>query len=146
METTSTKASRAKPLGFLVVLGLVVLVLVLDMRRRAAEDQLAQLSVRLGQVTDENQQQNQEEAKAIVEKVRRHIDIPSDIEPTVATIVDVEKLRERNAFYTKAQNGDHLIVTTDRAILYSPSEDRILDVVPVQIQQPAAAEGATDAQ
>ncbi len=139
-----TKPSRSKPLGFLVVVGLVALVLVLDMRRRAAEDQLAQLSVKLNQVNGGgNEEENKAAAKAIVERVRKLINIPTDIEPTVATIVDVEKLREKNAFYAKAENGDNLIITKDRAILYSPTKNVIIDVVPVQIQAPPSAEGTT---
>ena len=35
---------------------------------------------------------------------------------------------------SKAENGDHLVVTPERAILYDPDEDVILDVVPVQVQ------------
>ncbi len=138
------KPSRSRPLGFLIVVGLVALVLVLDMRRRAAEDQIAQLSVRLNQVTGGdtgNAEENKAAARAVVEQVRKLINIPSDVEPTVATIVDVEKLREKNPFYAKASNGDNLVITKDRAILFSPSKNMIIDVVPVQIQPPSSAPG-----
>ena len=82
--------------------------------------------------------QDREKAARIVEKVRRLMEI-GDIEPTVATIVDVEKLRERNPFYNKAENGDFLIVTAERAILFSEKQNKILDVVPVQVA-PAATQ------
>lgn len=116
----------------LVVIALIALSFMLDMRRRAAQEQLEQLTVRMEQLTG-NTEQSREAAKQIIDRVRKLIDIPTDIEPTVATIVDVDTLRTRNAFYNKAENGDHLIVTIDRAILYDPDANIILDVVPVQI-------------
>ena len=67
------------------------------------------------------------------------MDIDTSIQPTVATIVDVNALRARNDFYKNAKNGDYLIVTPNRAILYDPNRDMIIDVVPVQLQTPAAA-------
>jgi hypothetical protein len=127
---------RLKFLLPLLVCALVALVVVLDMQRRQAETELKNLTVRLEQLQG-NTQENQERAKQIVARVRTLIDIPGDVEPTVATIVDVEKLRAQNAFYNAAENGDYLVVTPTRAILFDADRDVIIDVVPVQIQ-PAA--------
>jgi hypothetical protein len=79
----------------------------------------------------------QETAKSadILASVRKHIALPDDIKPTVAEILDVATLQARNSFYKNAVNGDYLIVTTTRAILYSPSKDMILDVMPVQLER-----------
>ena len=134
--TASARKSRTRPLTAVILVALVVLLLIVDMKRRAAEQQLKQLSIRLEQLNG-NQAQNRDAAKQIVERVRKLYDIPADLEPTVATIVDVDALRQRNAFYNKAKNGDYLIVTTERAILYDAQKDIILDVVPVQIQEDA---------
>ncbi len=137
----SSSSAFGKFLGFLCVLGLIGLIVFLDIRRREAEKKLMQLSMQVGQQNG-NQAQNREAAKQIVTKVRRLFAIPGDVDPTVATIVDVNQLRTRNVFYNKAKNGDHLIVTADRAILYDPVADKIIDVVPVQIQPTAAAAAA----
>ena len=139
-HTTSASKGGGKAIGALFIIVLLVLVIVLDMRRRQAETKLMELSMKYEQQSG-NQAQNREAAKQIVEKVRRLYEIPTGVEPTVATIVDVNQLRARNAFYNKAKNGDHLIVTNDRAILYDPATNKIIDVVPVQIQ-PAAQAGA----
>jgi hypothetical protein len=143
-NSTQKKSSAGKTFAVLLFLALVVLVLVLDMRRRAAEQQVMELSMKNEQLAG-NEAQNQANAKAVVDKVRKLYDIPVNVEPTVATIVDVEQLRARNPFYNKAKNGDHLIVTQDRAILYDPVANRIIDVVPVQIEAPAAASSSSKA-
>jgi hypothetical protein len=140
MENTASGSKAGKFLGVLIVIGLIALVVVLDMRRRQAEQKLQELSVQYDQT---GQAQNKEAAKAIVDRVRRLYTIPDDVDPTVATIVDVNQLRARNSFYNKAKNGDHLIVTNDRAILYDPTADKIIDVVPVQIQAPEAASSSS---
>jgi hypothetical protein len=128
---------RTKSLLPLLLIVLVVLVVVLDAKRRSAQKELKNLTVRLEQLQGNNEA-NQEKARQVVEKVTALIAIDVSVEPTVATIVDVERLREQNPFYDKAENGDYLIVTPTRAVLYRESENIILDVVPVQIEQPAA--------
>lgn len=134
---------RLKILFPLLVIALVVLVVVLDSQRRQAETELKNLTVRLEQVQG-NTQENQERAKQIVDRVRTLIQIPDDVTPTVATIVDVEKLRAQNPFYNNAKNGDYLIVTQTRAILFDAEQNVIIDVVPVQIQQNAAGTESSD--
>jgi hypothetical protein len=111
----------------------------LDARRRQVENQLSEMMVRVEQA---NPQADRIAAQKVVEKVRQLIRIPNDVEPTVATIVDVDQLKQRNAFYAKAKNGDNLIVTPDRAILFDPVANVILDVVPVSIQAPTAKSAA----
>ncbi|PIQ76892.1 hypothetical protein COU78_03880 [Candidatus Peregrinibacteria bacterium CG10_big_fil_rev_8_21_14_0_10_49_24] len=139
---TSGPTSTKKALVSVALIALIALVLVLDMQRREAEKQLKNLSVRLEQLNTGDAQQNREVADRIIREVRKLISIPEDVEPTVATIIDVEALRDRNPFYQKASNGNHLIVTAERAILYDSEKNIILDVVPVQVQQSAPAPAA----
>lgn len=138
---SESKKSLSKTLGTLLVVGLIALVIIIDMKRRAVQNELERLSMRLQEVTGGNQAENQEAAKKIVAEVRALYELPTDVEPTVATIIDVEALRKQNAFYNKAENGDNLIVTQERAILYRPSKKMIIDVVPVTIQPPAQTQG-----
>ena len=102
------------------------------------------MQMQLDQLQEGNAQRSQEEAKRIVSKVRKHIVIAGETEPTVATIVDVDTLKSRNSFYAQAKNGDHLVVTTNRAILYDPDADIILDVVPIQLESNAPAPPAQE--
>ncbi len=139
-STTASRSGSAfgKFVSFVLIVGLIGLVVFLDMRRRQAEQQVTELSMKVDQQTG-NPAQNQAQAKEIVDRVRKLYEIPQGVEPTVATIVDVNQLRVRNAFYNKAKNGDHLIVTNDRAILYDPVANKIIDVVPVQIEAAASS-------
>lgn len=135
---------RMKFLLPLLVIALVALVVVLDTQRRQAEGELKNLTVRLEQLQGNNEE-SQQRAQQIVERVRGLIDIAADVTPTVATIVDVEKLRAQNPFYNNAKNGDYLIVTPSRAILFDADRGVIIDVVPVQIQQNTAAASSVPA-
>jgi len=136
----------SKKLLVIIVIALLILVGVLEMKRRMVEEQLQQLTIRLEQLQTGNTRQNREQAQRIIRKVKRLMVINEDVEPTVATIVDVEALRERNPFYSKAENGDFLVVTPERAILYSEDRNIILDVIPVQIQAPPAQPPALPAE
>lgn len=79
------------------------------------------------------------DVQGIVARVARHIKIKQDEVPTVATVQDAEMLRKNNpSFYQYANNGDRLLIWSDKAILYAPSEDILLAVMPVSINQAAA--------
>jgi cytochrome c biogenesis factor len=145
MSAAQPRNNKMKLLIPVLIVVLVILLLILDARRRSAEAQLKQLSLRLEQLQG-NPEQNAERARQVVTSVRKHMQLDTTVEPTVATIVDVEKLRQNNPFYNSAENGDFLVVTPTRAILYDADADVILDVVPVQIeQQPAAQNNASAA-
>jgi uncharacterized membrane protein YhiD involved in acid resistance len=130
---------KTKLLTLVLVVALAVLAFVNYTKRVQLAMELKKLSVQMEQLQTGNNPESIAQARAIIDKVKAHIDIDTTIEPTVATIVDVEALRKNNEFYAKAKNGDNLIVTPTRAILYDPDRDMILDVVPVQLEAPAPA-------
>lgn len=127
-------AKKSGILLSLVVLGLLVLIAVLQFKSQAVTAQLRSITEHLDTMQAGQPTKDQKTADAIVAEVRLLIDIPEDINPTVATIIDVDLLRGQNSFYDKAENGDFLIVTPNRAILYSQKEKRILDVVAVTLE------------
>jgi hypothetical protein len=85
-----------------------------------------------------------EEVKNIVSKVEKHIELPEDETPTLATVSDSEKLKDR-PFFSKAKNGDKLLIYTNakKAILYDPQKDRIIDVGPVNLPSATPSFSAT---
>lgn len=72
-----------------------------------------------------------EETERLKEAVSRHMLLP-DGDPAIATIIDIEKLKGQNPdFYAKAENGDRLLVFKNKAVLYDPDKDLILNVAPI---------------
>jgi len=94
---------------------------------QAGEDYLPQ--------DDTASKQNEEKAAEIIAKVREHILIADGTTPTVATIIDVEKLQAQNEFYLLAKNGNFLVITAKRAILYDEERDLVLDIASVRLEK-----------
>jgi len=98
--------------------------------------QYQQTQQELSKIKDNPRAIAQQEAKGLVDKVGKLIALPTGEEPTIATVTDVEKLKDQ-PFFAKAKNGDKVLIFTQakRAILYRPSIDKIIDVAPVNIGQ-----------
>lgn len=142
--TSSSKPKRRRGgvFNLLLIVGIIAAIALFawaEQQRRATEGRLQQTKQELEEVKKSTRAGGEELAKQVLEKLRTHIDIPTEPNPTVATIVDVERLREANEFYRSADNGDHLIITDRRAILYDPDRNIILDVVPVISDEKATA-------
>lgn len=81
-------------------------------------------------------QQQDEVNKKVIENVAKIFLVPSDTEPTIASIVDIDSLRKANPeFYRDAQNGDRLLIYATRAIIYRESENKVINVAPVSISE-----------
>lgn len=138
------KAPRKRRGGLLNVLLLIGIIVTISLfiwaeqQRREAQQKLRQTATELEELRKSAETSGQEVADQVLTKLRTHMDIPADPQPTVATIVDADALKKANDFYAPAQNGDNLIITNKRAILYDPKRDIILDVVPVTIDQSKA--------
>lgn len=59
-------------------------------------------------------------------QIEKHIILPKG-EPLIATINDIEKLKKDQTFYQNAENGDKVFIWQDKALIYRPSLDRIVD-------------------
>lgn len=67
------------------------------------------------------------EINQLIQKVSHHIVVDTKENPTVATVEDAAALRAQSAlFYRDAAPGDKLLLWNDRAVLYSPSRDKVL--------------------
>lgn len=71
----------------------------------------------------------QNEAKSLVEKIGKLIDLPKDEIPTIATVSDKTKLASQ-PFFAKAENGDKVLIfnKAKKAIIYRPSINKIIEV------------------
>jgi hypothetical protein len=131
---------------FIGIIGAVALFFWAEQQRRDALSQLEETEQQLQEIKESTERSGQQIADEVLSKLREHIDIPTDLQPTVATIVDIDRLRETSDFYNNAENGDHLVLTETRAILYDPDRNIIIDVVPVILNpedQPAEGQPGT---
>lgn len=88
-------------------------------------------------VLDNPQVASQNEVNDIKEKLGKIYELPTDEEPSVATVLDVEKIKDQ-PFFAKAKNGDKVVIYSKAqvAILYRTSENKIINVAPVSLDQP----------
>ncbi len=76
----------------------------------------------------------QREVDDLVARVGRLVVLPEGETPTIATVSDPEALKDQ-AFFAKAQKGDKVLIYAQakKAILYSVTMNKIIDVAPLNI-------------
>src|SRR3989344_4773119 len=76
----------------------------------------------------------QEKTSKLVAQVGKLMVLPEGETPTVATVSDLEKLKDQ-PFFAKAKVGDRVLIYTNakKAIIYNPSENKIVEVAPISI-------------
>lgn len=84
----------------------------------------------------------QEETNWLVDRVGRLMNLPGGETPTIATVIDKTKLQDQS-FFKDAENGDKILVyvKAQKAILYRPGSDKIIEVGPVNTNQNAGVSG-----
>ena len=80
--------------------------------------------------------QAQAEANALVAKVSKLMVLPADETPTIATVTDIEAVKDQ-PFFANAQNDDKVLIyqKAGKAILYRESENKIIEVGAVNFNQ-----------
>ena len=83
------------------------------------------------------------EANKLKEEVAKIIELPNE-NPTVATVVDVDKLKSQ-PFFASAQNGDRVLIFAQakKAVLYRPGTKKIVEVAPINLGDTTANAGTT---
>jgi hypothetical protein len=146
MDKYFFKDISKKPTVHLVILAvsiltlisvLVLIYLLFDKRTRQAETQ-ACASATVAQTPDTGGQANELQPNIqsadpavvdLVKKVFRHILLP-DGDVQIQKVVKPDELRKANpVFYQYVREGDQILIYPDRAILYDPLIDKVLDVI-----------------
>lgn len=88
----------------------------------------------------------EKEFESILEMVGKHIVLPEGENPTIATVSDVDKLKETQPFFNNAENGYRVLVYQEakKAYLYDPKEDKIVDVGTVNLENEDIGSETTD--
>jgi hypothetical protein len=74
---------------------------------------------------------NTSEKAKIIERVAQLALVPTGEEPVFATVTDPKQLNGQ-VFFERAQVGDNVLIyrSIERAILYRPSLDRVVEIAP----------------
>jgi hypothetical protein len=88
----------------------------------------------------------------LVAAVSKLIVLPASEQPTIATVADLSKLQGQ-PFFANAQVGDKVLIYSQagKAILYRPSENKIIELAPLDVSAsatstPAQASSQQDSQ
>lgn len=79
-------------------------------------------------------QTQEEEAKIVIEEFRKFVAFNE--EPTVAEIIDIEKLKVENpTFYQNVINGDKMLIFSERnlAFIFRREEQKIINVAVINL-------------
>lgn len=108
-----------KYLPWLIILVLLLVLVFLYVEYRSAQNKL----------TGDNQT-----TAALVSELRKIVVLPSNETPTVATVINADKLKSQT-FFAHALDGDKVIVYNreKEAILYRPSTNQIVTIAPVTV-------------
>lgn len=80
------------------------------------------------------QKAEQEQTAKLIAEVGKLIDLPAGETPTIATVTDVNKLKDQ-PFFQKAKNGNKVLIYNNakKVILYDPDAHKIVDVGPFSV-------------
>lgn len=88
-------------------------------------------------------QNMQNEVEDVLAKVSKHILVNPAEAPYIATITNIDLVRQNNpVFYKDAVEGDKVLIWSDKAVVYSPSKDLIITMmtsIPPEVQANAAS-------
>jgi len=89
----------------------------------------------------------QQQVAQVVSAVGKLMLLPTNETPTVATVSDPSKLKDQ-PFFANSQAGDEVLVYQQNriAILYSPDQNKIIQVSPLNISAPAPSTQTTASQ
>jgi len=125
----------AKWILFVVVLLLIGASMFFFIRYQHAKKELTQLKDPAFQA-----EQLQQENKQLVADVANLIELPLDQEPVIGTVQDAAALAADQKFFSRAENGDRVLIYEDKAIIYRPSIHKLINVGPVYLNSTSTAD------
>lgn len=144
-EKPAKKSKGPKRSGKMkLLLALIVVLLVLALagigfllkKYNDTRQEVQKLSTVQGQ-----QELNQTQTNQLLGEMRAIIVLPSGEDPVVATITDINQLKDKD-FYKDAENGDRVVVfpNAKKAYIYRPSTKTIINVGAFQVDTNAQAD------
>lgn len=87
----------------------------------------------------------EDEAKQLANEVSKLIELPKDETPTIATVTDASKVKDK-PFFANAQNGDKVLLyaKSSKAVLYRPSTQKLIEVSALNLSEAQPTGTTTD--
>ncbi len=137
--TSKAKASFYKVLVFCIVVLMAVLAGGMAWQNYKLKNSLSSLENKLKSAQSESSKSNEVKAvstanKELLVAVGKLMVLPDNEEPTIATVADLEKLKDQ-PFFVNAKLGDKVLIfaTAKKAVLYRPDENKIIELAPLNI-------------
>lgn len=120
-----------------VYIGIVIIVLIvagLGALFVRSQIQLSKIQKEIKQQQDDPTAKAREESKQLIDEVGALMLLPKDEQPTIATVSDLEKLKDQ-PFFANAELGDKVLIFTKakKAILYRPGERKVIELAPLNV-------------
>lgn len=89
---------------------------------------------KLSSIKKNPQQAVQDQTENLIKKVSKLINLPTDEQPTIATVSDPEQLKDQ-PFFAKAEKGFKVLIyaTAGKSILYDPFNNKIVETASINI-------------
>ncbi len=125
---TKKSAHKRKKTKFIII-GLLVLIVVLG-------GTAGYFYSKYQKVKNNPETVAKEETASLEKTLSKLMTLPTGETPSVATIIDKDKLKDQ-AFFNNAANGDKVLIYTkaQKAIIYRPSTNKIINVGPISLNQ-----------
>lgn len=129
---------------YLAIIVLVVLAaFILMLINGTKENKVAQIQVQ-DNIASTSTKPNIE---MVVDKVSSILFSQSNERPLVVTIVNIDELQDKDpVFYKEAQNGDKILIWSEKIALYSSAADKLIAVLPRALWDQQNTEAATSSQ
>ena len=137
MPNTSPEKTNKKSLSQ----GIIIILIIFSVGASYMAMYYRQQAVNAGQSTQVDSETLQREVAALLADVGQLIVLPENEKPVIATVTEPEKLSGQ-PFFANAKIGDKVFIYTEarKAILYSPSLHKIIEVAPLTIGEPVSDE------
>ncbi len=92
-----------------------------------------QIQSRFSNSPEQQQELAQQEVQGVVDRVKEIMVLPETEFPQMATVDNAPELAKTQAFFSAVENGDKILIylQDQKAIIYRPSTDKIVNVGPV---------------